>query len=85
MQALGLTGRLGVAASARLCSDGSGALDRGGVALDRATQHAWVCQRTVPTRHGARELEVMRISIFQLQSFLPLRYLALSYDHEHNN
>jgi hypothetical protein len=30
MQALGLTGRLGVAASARLCSDGSGALDRGG-------------------------------------------------------
>jgi hypothetical protein len=28
---------------------------------------------------------VMRTSILQLQSFLPLRYLALSRDHEHNN
>jgi hypothetical protein len=28
---------------------------------------------------------MMRTLIFQLQSFLPLRYLALSYDHEHNN
>jgi hypothetical protein len=28
---------------------------------------------------------VMRTSILQLQSFLPLRYLALSHDHEHNN
>jgi hypothetical protein len=27
----------------------------------------------------------MRTSIIWLQSFLPLRYLALSYDHEHNN
>jgi hypothetical protein len=30
-------------------------------------------------------LKVMRTSILQLQSFLPLRYLALSHDHEHNN
>jgi hypothetical protein len=28
---------------------------------------------------------VMRTSILWLQSFLPLRYLALSHDHEHNN
>jgi hypothetical protein len=28
---------------------------------------------------------MMRTSILQLQSFLPLRYLALSHDHEHNN
>jgi hypothetical protein len=28
---------------------------------------------------------VMRTSILQLQSFLPLRYLTLSHDHEHNN
>jgi hypothetical protein len=29
--------------------------------------------------------KVMRTSVLQLQSFLPLRYLALSHDHEHNN
>jgi hypothetical protein len=29
----------------------------GGMALDRATWRAWACQRTVPTRHGATELE----------------------------
>jgi hypothetical protein len=28
---------------------------------------------------------MMRTSILWLQSFLPLRYLALSHDHEHNN
>jgi hypothetical protein len=28
---------------------------------------------------------VMRTSILWLQSFLPLRYLALSHNHEHNN
>jgi hypothetical protein len=28
---------------------------------------------------------LMRTSIFRLQLFLPLRYLALSHDHEHNN
>jgi hypothetical protein len=28
---------------------------------------------------------VMRTSILRLHSFLPLRYLALSHDHEHNN
>jgi hypothetical protein len=28
---------------------------------------------------------LMRTSILRLQSFLPLRYLALSHDHEHNN
>jgi hypothetical protein len=28
---------------------------------------------------------MMRTSILQLQSFLPLRYLALSHNHEHNN
>jgi hypothetical protein len=28
---------------------------------------------------------MMRTSIHQLQSFLPLRYLTLSHDHEHNN
>jgi hypothetical protein len=27
---------------------------------------------------------MMRTSILQLQSFLPLRYLSLSHDHEHN-
>jgi hypothetical protein len=32
-----------------------------------------------------RALGMMRTSILQLQSFLPLRYLALSHDHEHNN
>jgi hypothetical protein len=31
------------------------------------------------------KIEVMRTSILQLQSFLLLRYLALSHDHEHNN
>jgi hypothetical protein len=30
-------------------------------------------------------LKVMRTSILWLQSFPPLRYLALSHDHEHNN
>jgi hypothetical protein len=34
------------------------------------------------TSKGGR---VMRTSILRLQSFLPLRYLALSHDHEHNN
>jgi hypothetical protein len=29
--------------------------------------------------------KLMRTSILQLQSFLPLRYLALSHDHEHDN
>jgi hypothetical protein len=29
--------------------------------------------------------KVMRTSILRLQSFLPLRYMTLSYDHEHNN
>jgi hypothetical protein len=28
---------------------------------------------------------MMRTSILWLQSFLPLRYLALTHDHEHNN
>jgi hypothetical protein len=28
---------------------------------------------------------LMRTSILRLQSFLPLTYLALSHDHEHNN
>jgi hypothetical protein len=28
---------------------------------------------------------MMRTSILRLQTFLPLRYLALSHDHEHNN
>jgi hypothetical protein len=31
------------------------------------------------------EAYVMRTSILCLQSFLPLRYLVLSHDHEHNN
>jgi hypothetical protein len=30
-------------------------------------------------------LYLMRTSILRLQSFLSLRYLALSHDHEHNN
>jgi hypothetical protein len=29
--------------------------------------------------------QLMRTSILQLQSFLLLRYLALSHDHKHNN
>jgi hypothetical protein len=33
----------------------------------------------------AESRDVMRTSILRLQSFLPLRYLALSHDHEHNN
>jgi hypothetical protein len=32
-----------------------------------------------------QEVRMMWISIVQLQSFLPLRYLALSHHHEHNN
>jgi hypothetical protein len=32
-----------------------------------------------------KERRRMRTSILQLQSFLPLRYLALSHDYEHNN
>jgi hypothetical protein len=32
-----------------------------------------------------QEGRMMRTSILLLQSFLPLRYLALSHDHEHNN
>jgi hypothetical protein len=35
--------------------------------------------------HGNRHHGLMRTSILWLQSFLPLRYLALSHDHEHNN
>jgi hypothetical protein len=39
--------------------------------------------------HAGREKKivegVMRTSILQLQSFLLLRYLSLSHDHEHNN
>jgi hypothetical protein len=30
-------------------------------------------------------ISVMRTSILRLQSFFPLRYLALSHDHKHNN
>jgi hypothetical protein len=39
-------------------------------------------------RRGQRQCKrerMMRTSILRLQSFLPLRYLALSHDHEHNN
>jgi hypothetical protein len=32
-----------------------------------------------------QEGRMMRTSILWLQSFLPLKYLALSHDHEHNN
>jgi hypothetical protein len=32
-----------------------------------------------------QEGRMMRTSILRLQSFLPLRYLTLSHDHEHNN
>jgi hypothetical protein len=32
-----------------------------------------------------KEGRMMRTSILRLQSFLPLRYLALSHDHEHYN
>jgi hypothetical protein len=32
-----------------------------------------------------QEGRMMRASILRLQSFLLLRYLALSHDHEHNN
>jgi hypothetical protein len=37
--------------------------------------------RTMSIQEG----RMMRTSILQLQSFLPLRYLTLSHDHEHNN
>jgi hypothetical protein len=37
--------------------------------------------RTMSMQKG----RMMRTSILQLQSFLPLRYLVLSHDHEHNN
>jgi hypothetical protein len=32
-----------------------------------------------------KKLQLMRASILRLQSFLPLRYLVLSHNHEHNN
>jgi hypothetical protein len=32
------------------------------VALDRAMQRAWVCQRMAPMRHGARELEARLVA-----------------------
>ena len=39
-------------------------------------------------RRGRRQCKrgrMMRTSILRIQSFLPLRYLVLSHDHEHNN
>jgi hypothetical protein len=41
-------------------------------------------QPPAQVREG-RTGRVMRTSILRLHSFLPLRYLALSHDHEHNN
>jgi hypothetical protein len=36
-------------------------------------------------RRQCKRGRMMRTSILQLQSFLPLTYLALSHDHKHNN
>jgi hypothetical protein len=48
--------------------------------------HSW--EKKMRYRRGSRQCmrgSMMRTSILRLQSFLPLRYLALSHDHEHNN
>jgi hypothetical protein len=51
-------------------------------AIDASTAicYALVCKETLFLIE-----DMMRTSILLLQSFLPLRYLALSHDHEHNN
>jgi hypothetical protein len=46
------------------------------------------CEKKIRCPQGRRQCKrgrMMRTSILRLQSFLLLRYLALSHDHEHNN